>query len=118
MLLWIRDRFDFHENISDELLFNYISAPSLQKRQEAADYLEGRCLGLAMQMLNLSSDWLKGFMAHTMAKVNRVSFGLLLDEDLSHVRRKTSIRFRAVACIWPSFHRQGQAFGCRRIRTS
>jgi hypothetical protein len=33
------------------------------------------------KLLNLSHDWLRTFLPHCLAKVNRVSFGLLSEED-------------------------------------
>ena len=33
------------------------------------------------KLLNLTHDWLRTFLPHCLAKVNRVSFGLLNEED-------------------------------------
>lgn len=34
-------------------------------------------------MLNLSKDWLNTFLPHVIAKIDRVSFGLLSDDDFA-----------------------------------
>ena len=36
---------------------------------------------VAVQMLNLGRDWVSSFLAHIFSKVNRVSFGLLHQQD-------------------------------------
>ena len=35
-----------------------------------------------LKLLNLCHDWLKSILPHILAKINRVSFGLLSKEDL------------------------------------
>ena len=39
-----------------------------------------------IKMLNLCHDWLKSFLPHVLAKINRVSFGLLSAEDLEKAK--------------------------------
>ena len=40
-----------------------------------------------MKMLNLTHDWLKTFLPHTLCKINRVHFGLLSPSDLERAMR-------------------------------
>lgn len=44
---------------------------------------------MAMQMLNLTHDWLRSFLPHVLTKIDRVSFGLLTPGDLKRALEVT-----------------------------
>lgn len=43
----------------------------------------------AIQLLNLARMWIRNFLPHVMSKINRVTYGLLLPEDLSRYEVRT-----------------------------
>lgn len=45
-----------------------------------------------LQMLNLTHDWLRSFLPHVLAKIDRVSFGLLTPADLKRALQVTDHR--------------------------
>lgn len=52
-----------------------------------------------LQMLNLTHDWLRSFLPHVLAKIDRVSFGLLTPEDLKRALQVSSV-LRPTATNW------------------
>jgi len=51
----------------------------------------------AMQLLNLSHDWLASYLPHNLSKVNRVSFGILQPEQLARADPRTPKSRRLLA---------------------
>lgn len=65
---------------------------NLRQLQEEKEYLDQTILAAKVvarvptvqkKFLNLTSDWLRTFMVHCLGKINRVSFGLLNDDECS-----------------------------------
>jgi len=54
---------------------------------DVADRVEENCIEDHKKMLNLVHDWLKSFLPHVMAKVDRVSYGIMTEEDRKRARK-------------------------------
>ncbi|KOO20988.1 hypothetical protein Ctob_000046 [Chrysochromulina tobinii] len=51
----------------------------------------------ARAMLNLSADWVTQFLPHALKKIDRVTFGVMNEEDLAHARRNDPLMPRSRA---------------------
>ena len=80
---------DGHLVLNDEVklaIGNYIKGA--RTNSISAMYLGHRCGPDVLKLLNLCRDWINVFMPHCLAKIDRVSYGLLRDAD----QRKAKIR--------------------------
>ncbi len=71
MVLWLRAK-----GVSGSSVLAYLQCSSQQFLPHSEQYSP-----VHMQLLNLSHDWLHSFAPHALAKINRVSYGLLLPTD-------------------------------------
>ena len=62
------------------------------------------------KLLNLTYDWIRTFLPHCLAKINRVSFGLLTEEDCRKVLEKDPFVPRSRTQAGNSLRRQGCPF--------
>ena len=91
MLVWLSAK--PHANISDRQIFKYLLLTSDQRDRVS----EGSTVELNLnidvldddftKLLNLSYDWLHSFLPFILAKIDRVTFGLLTPEDIERALR-------------------------------
>ena len=76
---------------------NFSKETAKKKIQEECAFLERQALAAKVmanvslqqkKLLNLTYSWLRTFMPHCLAKINRVSFGLLTEEDCEAVLKE------------------------------
>jgi len=78
-LLWLKAR--GMASIPEEVLLEYIV--SGWSRSEVAEVVQALLGGAQMVLLNLAHQWLNSFLPHVLAKINRVGYGLLRDEEIA-----------------------------------
>ena len=70
------------KGVSDKLLLGYLLGGALGP-PESVEAVNGQLTGPYIKMMNLSHDWLTGYLPFILGKIDRVSFGLLSAADLA-----------------------------------
>ena len=91
LLLWLGHKCLQGCAIPDELLLAYLTHGAAKaegpdadpKVVEAVAAIQAGLSDEHMKVMNLSHDWLRTFLPHVIAKINRFKFGLLSAEDLN-----------------------------------
>jgi hypothetical protein len=82
-MVWLRAQFIGRCNVPLETLLEYLCGVDDLRREEMRPLIEGGLSAEARKLLNLASDWIQTLLPHVLAKINRVSFGLLTPADLA-----------------------------------
>ena len=72
-----------YDGIEDSLLLGYLLHGKHHRDRSGVIRLNRRLKDDHMKLLNLCHDWLATFLPHTLAKIDRVHFGLLSPRDLA-----------------------------------
>jgi len=78
-LLWLKAR--GMASIPEEVLLEYIVLG--WSRREVSEVVQALLGAAQMVLLNLAHQWLNSFLPHVLAKINRVGYGLLRDEEIA-----------------------------------
>jgi hypothetical protein len=74
--------------LNDEVMARYLDMSkdygTPRERARAAGIREDMLKDEVMKLLNLSYDWLHSFLPFVLGKINRVSFGLLTDDEIKY----------------------------------
>jgi hypothetical protein len=54
-----------------------------------------------MSLLNLARQWVTGFLAHCLSKINRISFGLLRESDIQRLRKEVHVSLQRLLLAVP-----------------
>jgi len=82
-MVWLRAHFIGRCSVQLEILIEYLCGVDDMRREEMRPVIEGGLSAEARKLLNLAADWIQTLLPHVLAKINRVSFGLLTPADLA-----------------------------------
>ena len=71
--------------ISDKDALEYLKNGPARSRPEIVQLIKGKVSDEHVKMMNLSHDWLETFLPFTLAKIDRVKYGLLSKNDLERL---------------------------------
>jgi thiol-disulfide isomerase/thioredoxin len=86
-LLWIEAQ-NFSGISRDDVLY-YISDPRADHDEDLKAKVTANVPHRCVQMLNLAQDWLRSFLPHILAKIDRVSFGIMTKADKTRALHNT-----------------------------
>ena len=85
LLLWLESQ--HLSGMSEEQIKRYVLQPTaLTSADESLVAAASQLAPKMNKMLNLSRDWLCSYLPHVLAKIDRVSFGLLNKDDLARAK--------------------------------
>jgi len=85
IMLWLRSKQHMHVKLSDEDAITYLVDGPLGASKEVCQRVQSLHSASQRKVLHLSHDWISSFMPHVLAKIDRVSYGLLTAEDMQLV---------------------------------
>ncbi|KAH3756032.1 nxn protein [Pelomyxa schiedti] len=85
-LLWLYDRFVGAVTVPSEILYSYITGENPDTHRTK---IEEGLLPESKKLLNLTRNWLLHLFPHVLAKINRVTFGLLTPADMLNIDPRT-----------------------------
>ena len=95
LLIWLRDQGLFGEDgvarpdlccrdapLDVDSVRDYVLKGPCQCAEQSKDHLRRHATSLAMKMINLGREWVDTYLPHALSKINRVTYGLLTQEEL------------------------------------
>ena len=87
VLLWLLRQFVGKVTVSYNHLLQYMCLTQVAEKS-LKDDIERGLLPESRKLLNLAANWLKSLLPHCLSKINRVSYGLLTQDELTQIQAK------------------------------